>query len=96
MHYDVALVRYQEPLQSLRKSVDLVNGLAEVSSGSNVFIKPNLCIWRKGADFPKYGILTTARLIEDIVILLKENGATNITIGEGVAELSQKGVKRKI
>ncbi|MEE8374175.1 MAG: DUF362 domain-containing protein [Dehalococcoidia bacterium] len=90
MMYDVAVVKYEKPLESLRRAVDLAGGLGDVSGGSKVFIKPNFCIWHEGVAFPKYGVLTTARLIEDMVILLKERGASDITIGEGVAEYVTK------
>lgn len=88
--YDVAVVKYEKPLESLRKAVDLAGGLGDISGSSKVVIKPNLVTWLEGVDFPKYGVLTTARLIEDIVILLKEHGAKDITIVEGVAELEKE------
>ena len=65
--YDVAVVTYEKPFESLKKAVDLAGGLGDVSAGSKVVIKPNICVWYEGADFPKYGVLTTARLIEDMV-----------------------------
>lgn len=87
--HEVAVVRYKEPLESLRQAVDLVDGLAGVARDSKVFIKPNLCMWRD-TDFPKYGVLTTARLIEDMVLLLKERGVRDITILEGVVEIEKR------
>ena len=88
--YDVAVVKYEKPLESLKKAVDLVGGLGGVSGGSKVFIKPNLVIWYEGINFPKYGVLTTARLIEDTVVLLKEHGAQDITIVEGIVEMEKE------
>lgn len=88
--YEVAVVRYEEPLESLRRAVDLVGGLNGFSRSTKVFIKPNFCLWREGVNFPKYGVLTTARLIEDIVLLLKERGVADITIGEGVVEIEKR------
>lgn len=90
MGYEVAVVRYEKPLDSLRKAVDLADGLHDVSSTSRVFIKPNFCLWREGVDFPKYGVLTTARLIEDMVVLLKERDVKDITILEGAVEFERK------
>jgi len=87
--YDVAVVRYREPLESLREAVELADGLAGVARDSKVFIKPNLCMWRD-TDFPKYGVLTTARLIEDMVLLLKERGVRDITVLEGVVEIEKR------
>ena len=84
--YDVAVVKYQKPLESLRKAIDLAGGFGDVSADAKVVIKPNVCVWHEGVNFPKYGVLTTARLIEDTVILLKERGAKNIALVEGATE----------
>jgi uncharacterized protein (DUF362 family) len=88
--YDVAVVRYEKPLDSLKKAVDLVGGLNGISSTSKVFIKPNFCVWHEEVNYPRYGVLTTARLIEDIVILLKEYGAKYINIVEGIVEIENR------
>lgn len=88
--YDVAVVKYEKPFESLKKAVDLAGGLGDVSAGSKVVIKPNICGWYEGVDFPKYGVLTTARLIEDVVILLGEYGVKDITIVEGVVEFEKE------
>jgi len=82
--YDVAVVKYEKPFESLKKAVDLAGGLGNVSITSKVIIKPNFCLWHRKPDFPKYGVLTTSRLIEDAVVLLKEYGVKNIGIVEGI------------
>ncbi len=79
----VAIVRYEKPLESVRKAVDLSDGLAGLSPGSKVFIKPNVVMWSRKAPFPKWGVITTSRVVEDVVVLLKERGIDRITIGEG-------------
>jgi uncharacterized protein (DUF362 family) len=81
--HDVAVVKYEKPFESLRKAVDLVGGVEEISPDSKVVIKPNFMMWHEGGGFPKYGALTTARLIEDSVVLLKEHGVQSISIVEG-------------
>jgi uncharacterized protein (DUF362 family) len=83
--YDVAIMKYKEGLECLKKAVELVGGLQGFSGGSKVVIKPNLVQWREGTDFPKYGVLTTARLIEKLVVLLKEHGVGHISLVEGPA-----------
>ena len=84
--YDVAVMKYKEGLESLKKAVDLVGGLQGFSGASKVVIKPNLVLWPEGGmDFPKYGVLTTARLIEELVVLLKEHGVGRISLVEGAA-----------
>jgi uncharacterized protein (DUF362 family) len=88
--HDVAVVKYERPFESLTKAVTLVGGLDAISPDSKVFLKPNFCVWHQGVNFPKYGVLTTARLIEDTVSLLKEHGAKDITILEGIVEIEKK------
>ena len=83
--YNVGLVKYTSPYESLKRAINLAGGIEEISENSKVFIKPNFVVWYDGIPFPKYGVLTTARMIEDIVILLNEHGITNLTLIEGVA-----------
>jgi uncharacterized protein (DUF362 family) len=87
--HDVAVVKYEEPLESLRGTMALIGGLEGAGRASRVFIKPNLGTWRD-AEFPKYGVVTTARMIEDIVLLLRERGVEDITLLEGVVELEKR------
>lgn len=82
--YKVGLVNYTTPYESLKRAIDLVGGIREISENSRVFIKPNFVSWFDGVPFPKYGVLTTARMIEDLVILLNEHGVTNLTLIEGI------------
>ncbi len=86
----VAVVRYEEPLASVRKAVDLAGGLDHLPARARVFIKPNVIYWTTKTVFPKYGVITTSRLVEDAVILLKERGIDDITIGEGLVTLGPK------
>jgi uncharacterized protein (DUF362 family) len=80
----VAIVRYEEPLASVRKAIDLCGGLDHLPAQAKVFLKPNIVFWTKVVAFPKWGVITTSRIIEDVVMLLKERGIDDITIGEGV------------
>lgn len=79
----VAVVKYQEPYESVREIVDLSQGLAGLSPNAKVFVKPNVVFWTRAADFPKWGVVTTSRVVHDMVRLLKERGVDDITIGEG-------------
>ena len=63
--FNVAVVKYERTYDSLRNAITLCNGFENLKKDSKVFIKPNLVVWHKNIDFPKYGVLTTARLIED-------------------------------
>jgi len=82
--YNVSLVEYKAPYESLKKAVDAAGGLRDISGNSKVFIKPNFVVWFEGVNFPKFGVLTSARLIEDIVIILNEYGVRDVTIVEGI------------
>jgi len=80
----VAIIRYEKPLESVRKAIDLSHGLDHLPNKANVFIKPNIVFWTRTTPFPKWGVLTTSRVVEDMVILLKERGIEEITILEGI------------
>ncbi|MGD0397911.1 MAG: DUF362 domain-containing protein [Syntrophobacteraceae bacterium] len=86
----VAIVRYEKPLESVKKAVDLCGGLDHLPSGAKVFVKPNIVMWTRLAPFPKWGVITTSRVINDMVCLLKEWGIDDITIGEGTVVYDPK------
>ena len=79
--YKVAVVRYEKPFESVRKVVELSGGLDAMPSKARVFIKPNIVFWTRAVAFPKWGVITTSRVVEDIIILLRERGIDDITIG---------------
>lgn len=81
----VSIVRYEKPLESVAKAVALSHGLDSLPRQARVFIKPNIVFWTKAVPFPKWGVITTSRVLEDMVVLLKERGIDDITIGEGSA-----------
>jgi uncharacterized protein (DUF362 family) len=89
----VAIVRYEKPLESVRKVVELSGGLDHLPLGANVFIKPNIVFWTRATPFPKWGVITTSRVVEDMVVLLKEKGIERITIGEGMVVMDPKDDK---
>jgi uncharacterized protein (DUF362 family) len=88
--YTVAVVRYEKPLESVCQAVDLCAGLDHMPAGARVFIKPNIVFWTRAVAFPKWGVITTSRVVEDIIILLKERGIDDITIGEGTVTMRPK------
>jgi uncharacterized protein (DUF362 family) len=79
----VAIVRYEKPIESVRKAVELSEGLSHLPAGAKVFIKPNIVFWTRAAAFPKWGVITTSRVVQDMVAILRERGISDITIGEG-------------
>jgi uncharacterized protein (DUF362 family) len=86
----VAVVKYEKPYDSVKRAVELSNGLERLSSNAKVFIKPNIVFWTKAVNFPKWGVITTSRVIEDVIVLLKERGIDDITIGEGTVTMEPK------
>ena len=88
--YKVAVVKYEKPIDSVRNAVELSGGLDAMPAGARVFIKPNIVFWTRAVAFPKWGVITTSRIVEDIIILLKERGIDDITIGEGTVTMNPK------
>jgi len=86
----VAIVRYEKPLESVRKAVELSGGLDSLQSGARVFVKPNIVFWTRLVPFPKWGVITTSRVINDMIHLLKEHGIDDISIGEGTVVFDPK------
>jgi uncharacterized protein (DUF362 family) len=86
--YSVAVVRYEGPLESVRRAVGLSCGLDRMPSQARVFVKPNIVFWTRAVPFPKWGVITTTRVVEDMIVLLKERGIDDITIGEGMVTMS--------
>lgn len=80
----VAITRYDGTIGSVKKAIELIKGLEYLDPSDNILIKPNV-LWGAGGtkNIPKYAFITTSRIIEDIVILLKEKGCSKISIGEG-------------
>jgi len=50
---------------------------------AKVVIKPNLVVWNTAADFPKWGVITTSTVIEDVCRILKDMGASSLKLVEG-------------
>ncbi|MBN1533374.1 MAG: DUF362 domain-containing protein [Spirochaetes bacterium] len=88
--YNVAIVRYREKRNSVGEAIDLSGSLDALKPGNRVFIKPNIVLWTEKTVFPKWGVITTSRVIEDIVVLLQERGISDIMIGEGIVSPDPK------
>ena len=86
----VAIKRYVDSPGSLKEAISICNGLEGLKRDANIFIKPNLVGWDNRYPMPLYGVFTTTRLVEDMVIILKEYGVKRITIAEGSVYLKGK------
>ena len=84
MEHLVSLVRYEKPYESVKKAIELAGGFGEINKNTKVFIKPNIVFWTKETNFPKWGVITSSRVIKDVVSVLKDFGVDDITLGEGI------------
>ena len=64
--YKVAVTKYEEPFESVRKAVELSDTFKEMPRNAKVVLKPNIVFWNTASDFPKWGVITTSRIIEDV------------------------------
>ncbi|HQG42677.1 MAG TPA: DUF362 domain-containing protein, partial [Spirochaetota bacterium] len=87
----VSLVKYSKSTDSLKQAIELCDGFSKLKPGDKVLIKPNLVAWDELFPPAPYGVFTTTRMVEDLIIILKEYGCNDITIGEGSVEV-KKGV----
>ena len=79
----VSIVKYRENQETIKRAVQLCDGLKELKESDKVLIKPNIVLASPRKKLPLYGVVTTTRVIEEIVIILREYGCNDITIGEG-------------
>ncbi|MBN2224891.1 MAG: DUF362 domain-containing protein [Deltaproteobacteria bacterium] len=86
---NVAVVTYAKPIESLQKAIRLADGFNNLKKNDRVLIKPNALTWDNKHHIPPYGVFTSTRLVEDLVIALKEFGCTDIFIGEGAVQLNE-------
>jgi len=81
----VALTAYDNTSTALECAIDLADGFKYLKPTDHVLIKPNVPWGGMGMKAaPKFGVVTTARTIEYLIILLRKFGVNNISIGEGV------------
>ena len=79
----VSIVRYLENHDTIKKALELCDGFKDLKPNDKVLIKPNIVFASRRKKVPLYGVVTTTRVIEDIIVLLREYGCNDITIGEG-------------
>jgi uncharacterized protein (DUF362 family)/Ni,Fe-hydrogenase III small subunit len=87
----ISLVRYTRSPDSLINAIDLCGGFEKLDTKARVLIKPNLVTWDDQFKIAPFGVFTTTRLVEDLLITLKDYGCNDISIGEGSVEFT-KGI----
>jgi uncharacterized protein (DUF362 family) len=85
MNHIVALTQY-DAKGSVKKAIELSTSFHNLKPSDKVFIKPNIVFWAK-VPFPKWGVITTSSVVQEVVELLKDHGVHDITIGEGIVTL---------
>lgn len=78
----VSLVKFTDPVKSLREALELCDGLAGLKKSDQILIKPNIVEWEFDLPFPPFGVVTTSAIIFALVQILVEEGYRKITIGE--------------
>jgi uncharacterized protein (DUF362 family) len=92
----VSLVKYVSSPDSLAEALEYIDSFQKLGNSNRVMIKPNLVGWDPVYPIAPYGVYTTSRLVEDMIILLKERGVDDITIGEGSSHgWGEKGKAKK-
>ena len=90
----VGIVKYANERGAIRETLELCGALEKIGSltpSDSVLLKPNLVMWDTNFAFPKYGVLTTSVVMEEMVQILAEHGIGKITIGEASAEDKSRG-----
>ena len=82
----VSLVKFDNLRSNIRKAVEMCGGLEDLTPAKRVLLKPNLVMWDELLPFPRFGVITTALVVEEMVRLLKEHGCSDITIAEATTE----------
>ena len=83
MKKKVIIQAYETRHRSLASAIDVAQGFENLKMGDRVLIKPNLVSWDTSITQPPYGVLTTTRIVEELIQILQEQGFKSISIGEG-------------
>jgi uncharacterized protein (DUF362 family) len=75
----VAIAMGEDPYETTGKALDLIQNMIDIKPEEKVLIKPNCVRPSK----PTTGITTDSRVVEAIVVHLKDRGVSDITIAEG-------------
>jgi uncharacterized protein (DUF362 family) len=89
--HQVGITSYRKKIRSLRRVVEHSGAFEGINGDESVFLKPNIVYWFPSC--PPYGVATTSRIVEDTIVLLKELGIKDITIGEGTVTMSPKDIQ---
>jgi uncharacterized protein (DUF362 family) len=86
----VAVVKYDETPNALKKAIDLCGGFEELRPDHKILLKPNI-LWGGTKKLPPFGVVTTSTMVDHLLKLLCERGCKDITIGEGTIPNKELG-----
>jgi uncharacterized protein (DUF362 family) len=84
-------VRYDGKSSALRRAIELCNGFKGLKPNSRVLLKPNNLGSGGSSKLPKYGVVTTSQIVDDLIQLLHERGCKDVSIGEGAIGNEESG-----
>ncbi len=90
MKKKVAIVKYEKPIESVAKAISLSGALDKLKAGDRVFIKPNIVFWSRKVEMPPWGVITTSRVVEDVLREVIKRNPGEIIIGEGTVTSDPK------
>ena len=68
----VALGKYINNQDVLKKTIELCGGFENLKASDKVMIKPNLVAWDDQFPIAPFGVYTSTRLMEDLIVSLKD------------------------
>lgn len=85
--FTAAISKYEKSGHSVRDAIELSGAFDGITRGDSVFVKPNIVLWTMKAVYPKWGVITTSVVMEEVVACLSDLGVGQIIIGEGIITL---------
>lgn len=87
----VSLCKLGDNHQGVREAIELCGGLQDLEPGMSVLIKPNLVVWLEKYPYAPYGVITSSRVLEEIIKAVKDRGVNDISLGDGCARNKDVG-----
>jgi uncharacterized protein (DUF362 family) len=75
----------------VKRAIEICNGFSSLKPDYKVLIKPNLVMGANKKIMPPFGKVTTARVVEELILTLLEHNCRDISIGEGSALMPELG-----
>ncbi len=79
----VALLKYSQTPNALAQAIAMCDGFKKLKPNHKVLIKPNIGWGLPNDTSPSKGLVVSAEIVEQLVMLLRDYGCSDITVGEG-------------